>query len=156
MNALGNALPNYGQSYAQPPGPRFDNAASTAALAYQMQQMPQFNGHAAMNQPGSPLYTTQFGQQSQHAFPAASPAQGFYPAQAYMTQGQVPQMPYPYHMNQYGVPSQAYSGVSYAPQYAPRGSFSTDRTLTGRAGPNDMLASATEHGGLRTGSAGEY
>jgi len=140
MGGMAGALPEYqppAQSYGQPPNQqRLPSGPSTSALVYQLQQISQFAGQTAMNNPAyNPQYAQQYPgmyQQGQQITPGASGYGQMHPTQQSHSGGPSPVQP-------------QYPGSSYFPQqhqqqylYYPSSytqQIPSAQNLQGRAGP---------------------
>ncbi|KAI9880647.1 MAG: hypothetical protein M1830_001651 [Pleopsidium flavum] len=140
MGGMAGALPEYqpqAHSYGQPPNQqRFPSGPSTSALVYQLQQISQFAGQTAMNNPAyNPQYAQQYPgmyQQGQQITPGASGYGQMHSTQQSHSGGPSPIQP-------------QYPGTSYFPQqhqqqflYYPSAytqQIPPAQTIQGRAGP---------------------
>ena len=168
MSSLAGSLPEiaYGQTYGQQQPQRFPSGPSSAGVVYQMQNMPQYPGQAAISQQNTPSFNIQYPQQctgpystaqqtSQQVLqPGSNPSHQYYSGQTFSTQQQTQVHPYFYETGQYRPQGQIYQTTAFPAPYSPRESVGAERGLPGRQQSYEQLTAISGFGGNPTARAG--
>jgi hypothetical protein len=159
MTSLSNALLDVShQNYAQLAPQRYLPNPSSAAVVYQMQNIPQFGSPSEIGPPAGNtpynipyqaqyqgIYATGHAPSPQHLQSGTPSGNQFYPDQGVMGQPQQPQQPgstFFIQTNQYGLQGM-YTASSSVSQYGVRGSFSGESRVSPQQRSNEYLRGST-------------
>ena len=168
MTSLSSALPDVSyQSYNQLAPQRYPPSPSSSALAFQMQNIPQFGNPSAMGQPaGNAPYNIPYQAQYQGMYAqghAPSPQHlqsttpsgtQFYHGQGFIGQPQQPGSPFFIQPSQYGPQGHMYATSPSVAQYGVRGSFPNESRVLPQQRSNEYLGGGSSAPG-RSSSIGK-